>query len=79
MPTQALIELSGLLHDPMEISDPNPALLGLLQEAIRKKSRLGDVVNYVKDLLGQQPMRFGPLVAVIDDYQASRRIGEPER
>jgi WD40 repeat protein len=66
-------------HDPREVANANPALLGLLQEAIRKRGRLGEVVQYVNDLLGKQPMKFSPLEVVLDEYQASRRINEPER
>jgi hypothetical protein len=65
-------------QDPTETHKPDPALLGLLQEAIRKKGRLGDIVNYVDDLLRHQPTKFSPLV-VLDPYQASRRISEPAR
>jgi WD40 repeat protein len=73
---------AGLLryasHDPTETCKPDPALLGLLQEAIRKKGRLGEVVTYVDDLLGKQPARFSRLI-VLDPYQANRRISEPAR
>jgi WD40 repeat protein len=66
-------------NDPSESRKADPALLNLLQVAIREKGRLGDVVQYVNDLLGrQQPAKFSPLV-VLDQAQASRRINEPGR
>jgi WD40 repeat protein len=63
-------------HDRADVRKANPALLSLLQEAIRKNGRLGEVVQYINKLLGQQPARFSPLI-VLDDHLASRQINEP--
>jgi hypothetical protein len=65
-------------HDP-EASRTDPTLLSLLQEAIHKKGRLGEVVQYVNDLLDRQPTRFSHPLIVLDNYQLSRRISEPDR
>ncbi len=64
--------------DPAAARNPDPLLLGLLQEAIRQKGLLGEVVKYVNERLGQQATKISPLV-VLDDDQAGRRIGAPER
>jgi hypothetical protein len=53
-------------------------LLGLMQEAIRKKSRLDDVVQYVNDLFARQAQRISPVV-VLNADQKGRQIGEPNR
>jgi glutamine phosphoribosylpyrophosphate amidotransferase len=66
------------LNDPAEARNANPALLDLLQEAIRQNGRLGDVVKYMNDLLDRQPRKFSPLV-VLDEDQARRRISGPDR
>jgi WD40 repeat protein len=44
-------------HDPEELRTANPALLGLLREAIRKRGRLGEAVKYLNDSLGQEPRK----------------------
>ena len=63
--------------DPVEVANANPPLLGLLEEAIRKNGRLGEVVNYLNDLLGKQT-KLTPLV-YLDPYQQNRRISVPGR
>jgi WD40 repeat protein len=65
-------------NDPIEVRKADPALLGLLQEAIKNRGRLGDVVSYVDGLLPKQPVRFSPFV-VLDKDQENRRISEPKR
>jgi hypothetical protein len=62
-------------QDPAEVRSANPAFLSLLQEAIRKQGRLGEVVKYVNDLLRQQ--RGGPLFVILNQDQLERRIGGP--
>jgi hypothetical protein len=76
---------TGLLRyacdDPTEACSANPALLGLLQEAIRKKSFLGDVVKSVNEAITRQKKgapSFSPLV-VLDQDQAGRRISALDR
>ena len=51
-------------------------LVGLLEKALREKSRLGEVVVYLNDLLGKLPKRPTPLV-ILDDDQKARRVGLP--
>ena len=65
-------------HDPTEACSADPALLGLLQEAISKKGRLGEVVAYVENLLRQQSRKYSPRV-VLDEDLARRQINEPDR
>jgi hypothetical protein len=65
--------------DRTEARKADSALLALLQEAVRKKGRLGEVVNYVNDLVKQQPTKFGDPLIFLDEYQSSRRINEPAR
>jgi hypothetical protein len=65
-------------NDPREIRSANPALLNLLQEAIKKNGRLGDVAKYMNDLLNRRPQTFNPLV-ILDEDQASRRLSGPDR
>jgi hypothetical protein len=65
-------------HDPTQVANPNSPLLGLLQEAVRKNGSLGEVVQYVNNLLGRHPTRFSHLV-VLDKDQSGRRIHEPNR
>jgi WD40 repeat protein len=59
---------------PSEGGTPDPTLLRLLQEAIQRASRVGDVVQTVNRLLGQQPSTWSPYV-VLDEDLARRRIG----
>jgi hypothetical protein len=64
-------------HDPAEVRNANPALLSLLQDAVRKNGRLGEIVKYINDgLLNQQPRKFSPLI-ILGDSLASRQINEP--
>jgi hypothetical protein len=65
-------------RDPIEASKAAPTLLRLLQEAIRQKGQLGEVVRYLNELLGQQQMPFSPLY-VLDSDQESRRFNVPGR
>jgi hypothetical protein len=65
-------------RDPEEVRQANPALLAVLEEALRKKGRLGEVVDEVGQLLRRQQRKLTALV-VLDGDQASRRIGEPGR
>jgi WD40 repeat protein len=71
---------AGLLRytcqNPDEVRRADPPLLTLLQQAIRKKGRLGEVVQYVNTLLGQQRGR-PPLLIVLDEDQLRRQIGGP--
>jgi hypothetical protein len=71
---------TGLLRyarlDRTETADP--ALLGVLQEATGKKSRLGEIVEYINDQHCQQPKKFGELFVVLDPHQNSRQIAEPK-
>jgi hypothetical protein len=59
-------------------SDDPTVLLGLLQEAMRKKGRLGEVLAYINDLLRQQPRKSSHLLVVLDPFQSSRQISEPK-
>jgi WD40 repeat protein len=65
-------------NDPSEVRKADPALLGFLQEALRKKGRLGEVVQYVNELLRQRPASISPLI-VLDEDEARRWISEPGR
>jgi WD40 repeat protein len=64
--------------DPAEVRRPDPSLLSLLQEAVGKKGRLGDVRDYVNELIARQPGKIAPLV-VLDQDQASRVISARPR
>jgi hypothetical protein len=64
--------------DPAAARNPDSALLGLLQEAVGKHGRLGEVAAYVNDRLGRQPLKISPLV-VLDPDQRSRRVGATDR
>jgi hypothetical protein len=64
-------------HDPAEVRTASPALLSLLQQAIRKHGRLGEVAKYLNDLFREQPSQFSPLV-ILDEDQANLRISEPD-
>jgi hypothetical protein len=65
-------------NDPSEVRKADPALLGFLHEALAKKGRLGEVVQYVNELLRQQRTSISPLV-VLDEDEARRWINEPGR
>ena len=58
-------------HDRADVRNANPALLSLLQEAIGKHGRLGEVVKYINELLGQQPVK------VQSAHSPSRPLGQP--
>jgi WD40 repeat protein len=65
--------------DRREVDTADPALLRLLQEAVRARGRLGEVVQYANALLGKQAPQYGPPLVVLDEAQASRRLSEPGR
>jgi hypothetical protein len=62
--------------DATGASDPNPPLLGMLSEATRRRSRLGEVVDYVNGVFVRQLTTLRPLT-ILDDDQKSRRISDP--
>jgi hypothetical protein len=59
-------------------NDPT-ALLSLLHEAMIKKSRLGEVVNYVNDLIKREPTKFSATNTVLDEFFVNLRIGGADR
>ena len=63
---------------PTEIRDPNPALLGIFQDAVQKKSRLGEVVQLVNEVFDRRTEVAKPLV-LLDSDQKSRTISRPPR
>ncbi len=50
----------------------------MLNEATRRKSSLGEVVDYVNRVYDQQAALLKPLT-LLDEDQKSRRISEPMR
>ncbi len=66
-----------LCTDSAEASRSDPLLLRLLQEAMQKKSTLGEVKSYVNDLLNLQKGKFGAPVAIVDPDLERRRLNEP--
>jgi hypothetical protein len=51
-------------------------LLEPLEKALRSRSRMGDVVAFLNDLLSQQPTKPSPLV-VLDKDHAGRKFSQP--
>ena len=67
------------VRDPDEASSADPTLLGMLEKAIRKKGRLGEVVEHVNELLGQQSKKYSPLDKHLDEDHKKRQISAPDR
>jgi WD40 repeat protein len=64
-------------RDRTEAAKPDPALLGLLEEAMRKNGQLGEVFKYLENLLGKQQGAIPPFTHLDKDL-ASRRFNVPE-
>lgn len=64
-------------QDAQKARDPNPVLLGMLREATRSRSSLGEVVQHVNDLIDRNEKKdVSPLRVVLDQDQKNRRISE---
>jgi hypothetical protein len=71
--------LRYVCHDPVEASSADPTLLGMLEKAIRKKARLGEVVQQVNELLLQEPKKYGRLVKHLDEDHEKRQFSALDR
>src|SRR5262249_42207576 len=62
--------------NPAEARDPDPTLLRALQEAVKQKSRLGEVVRLVNEAFNRHAEAPKPVV-LLDEDQQSRTISRP--
>jgi WD40 repeat protein len=63
---------------PGETTTANPTFLRLLRKAVDEKGSVGEIVDYLTEVINQQSTKFIPHV-VLDKDQAKRRISEPIR